>query len=114
MVEKNENSEKEEDRNKEKEEEDREVPLEELPPAEFPYIVHSLAMQALFYLGGIPDVDGKRAKVDLNMAKFNIDLLEILKEKTRGNLTPEEEKLIDELLHVTRLGYIEVSKETQK
>ena len=113
MTEKNDKPDKDEDRGKEKEEEKQSSPGE-LPPAESPHIVHTLAMQALFYLGGIPDVDGKRAEVDLELAKFNIDLLEILKEKTRGNLTPEEDKLIDELLHVTRLGYIEVSKATQK
>ena len=48
--------------------------------------------------------------IDLEMSRQNIDLLELLFEKTRGNRTPEEDRLLEQLLFETRLRYVEVQK----
>lgn len=87
---------------------------EELPPAEFAHIVETFAVQALIHLGRIPNPVSNQPEVNLSMAKFNIDLLENLRLKTKGNLTPEEERLLDELLHISRMTYIELSRENKK
>lgn len=49
-------------------------------------------------------------KTDLNMARQNIDLLELLKEKTKGNRTADEDRLLDELLMELRIRFLEAEK----
>lgn len=51
--------------------------------------------------------EGGSSKPDLLMAKQNIDLLELLHEKTRGNLSPEESKLLEQLLFEARMKFVE-------
>lgn len=87
---------------------------EELPPAEFAHIVETFAVQTLIHLGRIPNPVSNQPEINLNMAKFNIDLLENLRLKTKGNLTPDEERLLDELLHISRMTYIELSRKEKK
>ncbi|MCX7765533.1 MAG: DUF1844 domain-containing protein [Candidatus Sumerlaeia bacterium] len=82
---------------------------EVLPPAEFAHIVETFAVQALIHLGRIPNPVSNQPEINLNMAKFNIDLLENLRLKTKGNLTAEEEQLLEQLLHISRMTYIELS-----
>ncbi len=53
---------------------------------------------------------GMGEKIDLELARQNIDLLELMHEKTRGNRTPEEDKLIEQLLFETRMRFVEVQK----
>ncbi len=53
---------------------------------------------------------GEGGKIDLELARQNIDLLELMQEKTRGNRTPEEDKLIEQLLFETRMRFLEVQK----
>ncbi|HUP58194.1 MAG TPA: DUF1844 domain-containing protein [Bdellovibrionota bacterium] len=55
--------------------------------------------------GDVPDQG-----VDLELARQNIDLLELMQEKTRGNRTPEEEKLLEQLLFETRMRFVEVQR----
>ena len=61
-------------------------------------------------LGMIPSGAEGEQKVDLELARQNIDLLELMQEKTKGNLTPEEDKLLEQLLFETRLRFIDVQK----
>lgn len=49
-------------------------------------------------------------KVDLELARQNIDLLELMQEKTKGNRTPDEDRLLDQLLFETRLRFVEAEK----
>ena len=49
--------------------------------------------------------------VDIELARQNIDLLEMIREKTRNNLTPEEQKLLDSLLYETRMRFVEAKKQ---
>jgi len=78
-----------------------------MPPADFRALVGSLATQAIMYLGGIPDPDG-RAIVAPEYAKHYIDLLGVLEEKTKGNLTDEESQELTSVLHELRLRFVEI------
>jgi hypothetical protein len=69
-------------------------------------LVQSLQMGAMVGLGMLPGRDGKRPPVDLPAAKDAIDLLGILQEKTKGNLTKEEEEVVREGLYHLRMGYM--------
>jgi hypothetical protein len=69
-------------------------------------LVQSLQMGAMAGLGLLQGRDGKRSPVDLPAAKDAIDLLGILQEKTKGNLTKEEEEILREGLYHLRMGYM--------
>lgn len=62
-------------------------------------------------LGVIPSQEGGEPSIDLELARQNIDLLELMKDKTKGNRTPEEDQLIERLLFEARLKFVEVQKE---
>ena len=82
----------------------------ELPPANFPTLVNTLITQALFYLGDLAPQGGEPV-VNLDMAKHQIDLLAVLEEKTRGNLTEEEQRLLDTALYEARMRYVSVASQ---
>lgn len=56
----------------------------------------------------------QKTEKDFEMAKHNIDLLELLKDKTKNNLSKEEERLIDNLLYETRMRFVEAQKGSKK
>lgn len=85
-------------------------PARELPPPSFASLVNSLLTQALFYLGDFAPQGGEPA-INLDMAKHQIDTLAVLEEKTRGNLTPEEQKLLDTALYEGRMRYVGVASQ---
>ncbi len=78
---------------------------EKLPPVSFPMLVSTMATQAMASLGRIPDAEGKLHK-HLELAKFHIDMLGVLEEKTKGNLTPEEQTMVTDTLHELRMDYV--------
>ncbi|MGD0768118.1 MAG: DUF1844 domain-containing protein [Tepidisphaeraceae bacterium] len=82
----------------------------ELPPASFPTLVQSILTQVLYYLGDLT-TRGSEPNVNLDMAKHQIDILGVLEEKTRGNLTPEEKSLLDTALYETRMRYVSVASQ---
>lgn len=75
----------------------------------FKELLSLFATQALMYMGAIPDQSG-RAMVSLEVAKLNIDLLAVVQEKTKGNLTTEEQEMIDGTITELRMQFVEVSK----
>ena len=76
----------------------------------FSTFVISLSTQALMHLGEIPNpLDGKTDK-DIPVAKQMIDILNILREKTRGNLDEGEQRLLEDVLYDLRMKYVEVVK----
>lgn len=77
---------------------------------DFTTFVLSISSAALMGLGLAPRPGTEKAELDLDLAKQNIDLLELIKEKTRNNLTADEQKLLDGLLFETRMRYVEVQK----
>lgn len=86
----------------------------ELPPADVLGIVQILATQALLYMGAFPDPQTGRAMVAMDLAKFHVDLLSTLEEKTKGNLTEEEAETVKQTAHELRLQFVEVNKAVDK
>jgi len=78
---------------------------------DFSTFVLSLASAAMMGLGLAPRPDTGKQTVDLTMARQNIDLLELFQQKTKNNLSAEEEKLLDRVLFEIRTKYLEVSKQ---
>ena len=83
-----------------------------LPPVElnFSTFVISLSTQALVHLGEIPDPIAKQVSIDLGAASQMIDILGILRDKTKGNLDQSEADLIEGLLYDLRLRFVERTK----
>jgi|SRR6266496_1798256 len=81
-----------------------------LPAVDFHTFVLSLGSSALLHLGELEHPDVGAPQKDLAMAKHTIDILVMLEEKTRGNLSPAEDKLIGSLLYDLRLRYVEAQK----
>jgi len=82
----------------------------ELPPPSFAALVTGLATQILYALGGYEDPRTKRRYVDLDLAKHQIDSLAVLEEKTKGNLTDEEKKVLDQALYECRMQYVQIAQ----
>lgn len=80
------------------------------PPISFGTFVISLASSAVFHLGEAPHPETGKAEQNLVLAKQTIDLLGILQEKTRGNLTDEESRLLQSLLYDLRVRFVAASR----
>ncbi len=76
------------------------------PEPDFNFFITTLGLQAAIFLGEMANPVTNKKEEDLTQAKFIIDTLAMLKEKTKGNLSPEEEKLLDNLLYELRTQYI--------
>jgi hypothetical protein len=81
-----------------------------LPPADFGTFVVSLGSSALLHLGEVEHPQSGQRHKDLAMAKHTIDLLSMLQAKTKGNLTEQEDQLLEGLLFELRLSFVEASK----
>jgi hypothetical protein len=78
---------------------------------DFNAFVLSLGSSAFIHLGLAPDpTTGEKGKVELPLAQQSIDLLVLLQEKTRGNLTPDEKLFLDNLLFELRMRYVDVAR----
>jgi hypothetical protein len=77
-----------------------------MPPASFEFLVISMRWQAEMQLGLYGPAEGERQR-DLEGARHTIDLLGILKEKTKGNLTFDEQRLLDNSLTELRFRYVQ-------
>ncbi|MBW1896237.1 MAG: DUF1844 domain-containing protein [Deltaproteobacteria bacterium] len=82
----------------------------QFPEVSFSTFVFSISSSVLLHFGEIPDPATGEKKKNLPMAKHSVDILSMLEEKTRGNLTDEEEQLITNILYDLRMRYV---KETQ-
>jgi hypothetical protein len=67
-----------------------------------------LFSQALLSMGGGEGAGGQK---DLPVARFHIDLLEMLEAKTKGNRTDEEDQTLEEMLHAARMAFLEASRQ---
>ncbi len=79
-------------------------------PIEFNTFLLGLASAMLMHLGEAPHPEGQKPQKNLVLARQTIDLLTLLREKTRGNLTREEDKFFEDLLADLRLRFVEASK----
>jgi hypothetical protein len=82
-----------------------------LPEIDFSSFIFSLSTSALLHLGEVPDPTTQKREKNLPLAKQTIDILGMLKEKTKGNLTPDEEKLIENILTDLRWRYVREVKD---
>jgi len=75
------------------------------PPADFSTFILSLSTSVLMHLGDIKNPDSDKVEKNLPLARHTIDIIEMLREKTGGNLTKEEAYLIEEALYDLRTRY---------
>ena len=80
------------------------------PDVDFSTFVMSLAANALHHMGFSPQGEKQQGEVNLSMAAYTIDIIDMLKTKTKGNLSETEERLLDSLLYELKIKYVEVSK----
>ncbi len=85
-----------------------------LPALDFTTFVLSLSTTVLGSLGEIPEPNGTKHHVDLPLARQTIDLLTLLQVKTRGNLTGEEERLLNQVLLDLSMRFVEVAGRVDK
>lgn len=79
-----------------------------LPPGDFAALVSLLASQALFAMGML-ETEGQKKAPDLEMARYNIDMLATLEEKTKGNLTEQETAALESTLSQVRMAFVKVA-----
>ena len=82
----------------------------ELPFADFGFLVYSLRIQAELNMGLLPLGSDEQGPPDFDLARHHIDLLAMLQEKTRGNLTLEEQRALDNSLTELRFRFVQTSE----
>src|SRR3954469_23362476 len=87
---------------------------QEIPKPSFEELVRMLATQAMLYLGAFPDPETGRRLVSLELAQFNIDMLTMIEDKTKGNLGEAEKQFITRMLYELRMQFAEITKAVAK
>lgn len=77
---------------------------------DFTTFIISLASSVQVHLGRVANPESKKVETNLEMARQTIDILGILEEKTRGNLTEQEDKILQAILNDLRTQYVEAGK----
>jgi len=85
----------------------------QMPPASFEMLLSTLATEAMVALGQLPHPATGTQQLNLDQAKFFVDTIDILEEKTKGNLDPQEERGLTELIHQLRMVYVNVRQQVQ-
>ncbi|MDH4182962.1 MAG: DUF1844 domain-containing protein [Nitrospinota bacterium] len=80
------------------------------PPIDFSTFMLSLASNAVYCMGGFQDPVSGKTSINLEQAKQTIDIISLIEEKTRGNLSADEANLIKHLLYDLRMKYVEALK----
>jgi hypothetical protein len=86
--------------------------LPPLPDASLASLLAMLSNQAMVALGLIRNPATGKAEIELTLARYFIDLIGVLEQKTKGNVDPDEAAALDETLHTLRMAYVHRSKET--
>ena len=81
------------------------------PPVDFSTFLLSLASTAFIHLGKAPQPESGKLETNLVLARQGIEMLTMLREKTRGNLAEEESKLLEALLYDLRMHYVQAQQE---
>ena len=89
-------------------------PMGQLPPVSFEIHVSSIATQVLVALGQIDDPIEGKPRVNLDFAKFQIDMLVMLQEKTKGNLNDAESQMVDDAVNQLRMMFVQVQQQMPK
>ena len=85
-----------------------------LPPASFDFLVFSLRAQAEMQLGLMHFGEEEKPKPNLELARHTIDMLAVLQQKTKGNLSLEEQRSLENSLTELRFRFVQVTEETEK
>jgi hypothetical protein len=82
-----------------------------MPPASFEMLVSTLAAETLAALGQFPHPVTGKAELHRNQAQYLIDTLDMLRQKSQGNLTPAEQQLVESVLHQLRMVFVAVANQ---
>jgi hypothetical protein len=85
---------------------------EEAEPVAFTSFIMSLATQVLVQLGEMPPPQGMEIPIDLESARQTIDIMAMLQRRTKGNLSPDETRFMEEVLHSLRMSFINAKKKS--
>ena len=80
--------------------------LEEPQGVDFTMLINAMAQPALIFLGEVPHPGTGKPEINLEQARLQIDLLDVLRIKSRGNLSPDEEGLLDRVLYELRMRWV--------
>jgi len=80
--------------------------LQEPQGVDFTMLINAMAQPALIFLGEVPHPGTGKAEINLEQARLQIDLLDVLRIKSRGNLTADEEGLLDRVLYELRMRWV--------
>jgi Domain of unknown function (DUF1844) len=86
---------------------------EALPGIDFATFIMSLSHSAVLHLGEVPHPETDKVEQNLALARQTIDLLGVLEEKTKGNLSGDEERLLTQVLFDLRMRFVEVQKKAE-
>lgn len=78
-----------------------------LPEPTVAELINMIAMQAMVGLGGMTGPGGERIPPNLEIAKHYVDMLQVLEDKTKDNLTDEEKTLLDQVMYEVRMRYVQ-------
>lgn len=81
-------------------------PVEEPEGVDFTMLINAMAQPALLFLGEIPRPGSEQGEVDLEQARLQIDMIELMRVKCRGNLSTDEDGLLDRVLYQLRMLYV--------
>ncbi len=81
----------------------------QLPPASFESLVSTMTTQALYAMGAVPDPRTGQRMQNLDLARFHIDTLSVIEDKTKGNLTDEEQQVLSGTLFELRQRYVQIA-----
>jgi hypothetical protein len=84
---------------------------QDLPPVDFAAFVMMLTNNVMVFLGQVPNPLTQQPQVDLAQAQHTIDIIMMLREKTRGNLTTEEDGFLQELLPQLQMAYVQAKQQ---
>lgn len=84
--------------------------MDEPEPVAFTSFIMSLATQVLVQLGEMPPPSGMEIPIDLESARQTIDIMAMLQTRTRGNLSPDEARFMEDVLHSLRMSYVNAKK----
>jgi hypothetical protein len=86
---------------------EKQKPPHKLPPPSFSLLVATFASQAMVAFGKAPDPIEGKTEVRLELARHAIDMLDILEQKTKGNLEAEEAAMLEGILHQLRMEFMD-------
>ena len=81
-----------------------------LPEINFVTFILSMSASAMLHMGQVPNPETGKSEKNLPLAKQSINIIEMLKEKTKGNLTTDESKLLESVLYDLRMNYVQATK----